>query len=404
MTAGTGSESPRHPLRIFIVAGEASGDHLGAALIDAIRADAGNEVQFSGVGGAAMAARGVRSLISMEDVSIVGFSNIFKNLNRILRHISYISQVISQECPDALVIIDSPEFTHRIARKVRHFSPDIPIVDYVSPSVWAWRPWRAKAMRSYVDHVLALLPFEVDVHRRLGGPPCSYVGHPLSEQVDTLRPSAPEQARRQAEPPVVLLLPGSRSSEIAALGPVFGETVARLAGRGVTSPDFVLPTLPHLADRIGALVANWPVRPRIAIGEDEKRAAFRVARAALAASGTVTLELALAGIPTVAAYRVSALEAFVARRLVKSPSVILANLVIGENVVPEFLQEDCTAASLAAALAPLLADTPERTRQLAAFARLDGIMKIGEFRPSDEAARIVLSYARNGRRTAVTPA
>ena len=263
--------------------------------------------------------------------------------------------MVTEASPDILVIIDSPDFTHRVARRVRAKDPGIPIVNYVSPSVWAWRPGRARAMLKYVDHVLALLPFEPEAYRRLRGPPCTYVGHPLTEQLSALRPNADEAARRAESPPVLLVLPGSRRSEIRHHMAVFGQAVARLQQEGVAF-ELVLPTMPHLQEAIVDAVKGWPVQPQVVIGEQEKRAAFRIAHAALAKSGTVTLELALAGVPMVTAYRTGSVEAWILRRAIKVNSVILANLVIGENVVPEFLQEDCTPEKLAQALHEVLGD------------------------------------------------
>jgi lipid-A-disaccharide synthase len=298
--------------------------------------------------------------------------------------------------PDVLVIIDSPEFTHRVARQVRAAAPEIPIVDYVSPSVWAWRPGRARVMRAYVDHVLALLPFEPAAHHRLGGPPCTFVGHPLSEEIAKLRPNAEEARRRAADPPVVLVLPGSRPGEVASHLTVFGEAIALLAERAGPL-EVVLPTVPTLVEHVRTHVAGWTVPPRVVLGHDEKWAAFRLARAALAASGTVTLELALAAIPTAVAYRASWLTELIYRTIVRVPTIVLANLVLEDNVMPEFLQRDANPAALAAALAPLIGETPERGRQLAAFARLDAVMRIGTARPSDAAAEVVLDVARRGR-------
>jgi lipid-A-disaccharide synthase len=248
-------------------------------------------------------------------------------------------------------------------------------------------------MRRYVDHILALLPFEPDVHRKLGGPPCTYVGHPLIEEAAKLRPNATEAQRRAVDPPIVLAMPGSRSGEVARLASIFGETLALVQQR-VGSIDVVVPTVPHLLDRVTEATAAWKVKPRVVADQAEKQAAFRVARAALAKSGTTTLELAVAGVPMVAAYKVSALEAFVIRRLVRVPSYILTNLVLGENVVPEIVQEECTAERLADALTPLIGDTPERRRQVEAFARLDSIMEIGSREPASRAADIVLGALR----------
>ena len=393
------SQPPQpRPLTIHLIAAEESGDALGAALARALAERDGGTVRLAGVGGRSMAAAGIVSPFPIDELSIIGATAIPRRLPMILRRIRETADAVIAARPDALVIIDSPDFTHRVARRVRRHAPSIPIVDYVSPTVWAWRPWRARAMRRYVDCVLAILPFEPSVHERLGGPPCLYVGHPLTERVAELRPDAAEQQRRQSDPPLVLVLPGSRSSEIRRLLPIFGAAVEQVAAR-VGPLDPVLPTAPHLLARVREGIAGWAVQPRVSVEPMEKWAAFRRARAALAASGTVTLELALAGVPTVAAYRIPAIEYLVARaaRLPELFSIILANLVIGEKIVPELLQRDCTPGKLADALVPLLGDTPERRRQAEAFARLDSIMGIGHTTPSSRAAGIVLDLAQRGR-------
>jgi lipid-A-disaccharide synthase len=248
-------------------------------------------------------------------------------------------------------------------------------------------------MSRYIDHVLALLPFEPGEHRRLGGPPCSYVGHPLIEEVSKLRPNDTEAARRRADPPLILAMPGSRSGEVARLGDVFGAALALVQER-VGSIEVVVPTVSHLLPQVTAATAKWAVRPRIVVDQADKQAVMRAARAALAKSGTTTLELAVAGIPMVAAYKVSHLEAQVIQRLVRVPSYILANLVIGENVVPELMQDDCTPERLADALVPLIGDTPQRRRQVDAFSWLDSIMEIGSRAPAARAADIVLGSIR----------
>lgn len=388
--------SPTTVRKVFLIATEESGDRLGAALMKVLHERLGDAVQFSGVGGRAMTGEGIKPLFPIEELSIMGFAAVVKQLPKILRLIRRTADAVLADAPDMLVIIDSPDFTHRVARHVRARNPNIPIVDYVSPSVWAWRPGRARAMRSYVDHVLALLPFEPDEYRKLQGPPCSYVGHPLTEQLAALRPNEEEQKRRDAQPPVLLVLPGSRRSEIRHHLALFGAAVGQLNRQ--TPFELVLPTMPHLEAMVREGVASWPVAPRLAIGETEKRAAFRVARAALAKSGTVTLELALSGIPMVTAYRVGAAEAFILRRAIRVSSVILANLVIGSDIIPEFLQENCTPDKLAQALGEVLADTPDRLRQLVAFATMDGKMSTGDQPPSVRAADIVL--AEMGRRSA----
>jgi lipid-A-disaccharide synthase len=382
--------------RIFLIATEESGDRLGAGLMKVLRQRLGDAVTFEGVGGRAMAREGLTSLFPMEELSIMGLAAVIRQLPKLLRLIRQTAEAVVEGAADMLVIIDSPDFTHRVARRVRARDPSIPIVDYVSPTVWAWRPGRARAMRRYVDHVLALLPFEPEAYRKLRGPPCSYVGHPLIEQIDRLRPDAEEQARRNSSPPIVLLLPGSRRSEIAHHLGVFGAALDRLRSDGVTF-DVMLPTMPHLEAAVLAGVANWAVVPTIVVGEAEKRAAFRIAHAALAKSGTVTLELALSGVPMVTAYRLGAAEAFVLRRAIKVNTVILANLVIGREVIPEFLQENCTPEKLAQALSELLSDSALRRDQRDAFATLDAIMSTGNASPSARAADIVLATMRKGR-------
>ncbi|MGM4927515.1 lipid-A-disaccharide synthase [Tardiphaga sp. 619_E2_N8_5] len=378
---------------IYLIATEESGDRLGSALMKVLRQRLGDDVRFEGVGGSSMAREGLQSLFPIEELSIIGLAAVVRKLPSILRLITRATEDVLRARPDVLVIIDSPDFTHRVAKRVRQCDPSIPVVNYVSPTVWAWRPGRAKAMRAYVDHVLALLPFEPEAHRRLGGPPCTYVGHPLIEQIDALRPNADEQARRETKPPVLLVLPGSRRSEIRHHMATFGATLDLLQKQG-TQFELILPTMPHLVEVIAEALKAWPVQPRIVVGETEKRAAFRIAHAAFAKSGTVTLELALSGVPMVTAYKAGSVEAWIIRRRITSSSVILANLVIGENVIPEFIQEDCTPEKLAASLQEVMADTPMRRRQIEALARLDGIMATGEASPSVGAANVVLATMR----------
>jgi lipid-A-disaccharide synthase len=393
MPARTISNVPR---KIFLIATEESGDRLGASLMKVLRQRLGGAVRFEGVGGQAMAREGLTSLFPIEELSIIGLAAVVAQLPKILRLIRETARAVTQASPDILVIIDSPDFTHRVARRVRASDPAIPIIDYVSPSVWAWRSGRARAMCRYVDHVLALLPFEPEEYRRLRGPPCSYVGHPLIEQTATLRPNPDEQKRRDEAPPVLLVLPGSRRSEIRHHMAVFGETLGRLRDEGVAF-ELILPTMPHLLEAVSEGIKDWKVAPRVVVGEQEKRAAFRIARAALAKSGTVTLELALAGVPMVTAYKTGAVEAWIVLKAINVKSVILANLVIGENVVPEFLQQDCTPEKLAPALREVLDDSPMRRRQVEAFAGIDRIMTTGDQPPGVRAADIVLATLRKAR-------
>jgi lipid-A-disaccharide synthase len=388
-------------LRLFLVAGEHSGDTLGGKLMEALNAGRRERIRYLGVGGPAMAAQGLVSQFPLEDIAVMGLGAILGRLPLLLKRISSTARSAVAAEPNAVVIIDSPEFTHPIARRIRKRRPDIPIVDYVSPSVWAWRPGRARKMRPYIDHVLGLWPFEPAVHERLGGPPCSFVGHPLIERhpwLAALDP-APLAARLGLPPgrPVLVVLPGSRTSEVSRHMQPFGEALAKLHSLGHTF-EVVLPVVPSMRALIERHLPAWPVRAHLVEGDEDKFRAFKLATAALAASGTVTLELALSGTPMAVGYIADPVIAAIATRLITAPSAVLPNLVLGENVFPEFIQARCTPANLADALGPLLAETPARTRQLKALEKIPAALKVAGQSPSEAAAAIVLDYAENGRR------
>lgn len=377
---------------VYLVAGEESGDQLGAGLMRELRRPWPG-VRFTGVGGERMAAEGLVSLFPMAEMSVMGILPVIAKLPHLLRRIRETADDVVAKRPDVLVIIDSPDYTHRVARRARKTLPGLKVVNYVSPTVWAWRPGRAKAMRSYVDHVLALKPFEPDAHRRLGGPPCTYVGHPLIERTDRLRP-APGERRPIGEGKLELLvLPGSRRSEVSRLMAPFGEAIGRVsAALGGREIALTLPAVDHVLPLIEEGVKTWPIAPAIVRGQEAKEAAFRKAHLALAASGTVTLELALAGVPMVVAYKVTALEARL-RFLLTVDTIVLANLVLGDKTIPEFIQEDCRPDTLCEALLPLASDTPARRAQEAGFARIDAAMDLGGETPSEAAARVVVEVA-----------
>ena len=380
-------------LDVFIVAGESSGDVLGAGLMRMLSHEAGSPVSFRGIGGARMAEAGLDPLFPAHELTNIGILAVVAKLPKLVRRLLETVRAIVARPPDVLVLIDVPDFSLRVAHCVRRRLPHLPIVKYVAPSVWAWRPGRARAMRPSVDLVLALLPFEPKVMRDLGGPPCIYVGHPLLGQLDALRPS-PAEARAQATPPIVLALPGSRRQEIRRLGGVFGAAL-ELAAKRCRHFEVVLPTLPHLTADIAAATAQWAIRPRIVTDEHGKQAAMRSARAAIAASGTATLELALAGVPYVSAYRVSRIDEAIARAVFHISTVNLANLILGEMAVPEFLQSRCTAENIANALSDILSDTPARRRQEETFRRLDSILGTHDKHPSARAAQAVLDLLRS---------
>jgi len=387
--------------RIFIVAGEASGDILGAGLMAALRDMTDGAVAFTGVGGPQMQALGLRSLFPISDIAVMGIGPVLARLPTIFRHITATAAAAISERPDAIVLIDSPDFTGRVATRIRKMLPATPIIVYVSPTVWFWRPGRAPKLARFCNRLLALLPFEPAVHQLLAGPPTTYVGHPFIEK----RGPIAAQRRDRAAPlavgrrPKLLVLPGSRRSEVRRLIGPFGDALALLAQR-IGPFDLVLPVVDHVRAEVTEAVANWAVRPVLVSGEAAKLAAFAEADAALAASGTVTLELGLSRVPTVAAYRLDWLGRWI-KHLLKPPRALaglglvrsaqLTNIIVGDKAVPELIDGACTPEALADALQALLNDTPERRRQWMAFDRLAAIMEPAPgFQPNVEAARAVL--------------
>lgn len=372
------------PLKVAILAGEESGDHLGAALMRALSAR--REIAWLGVGGADMADAGLTSIFPMHDIAVMGIDAILARLPQLLARIAQAARAVDSFDPDVLVIVDAPEFNHRVARRLRRRRPTLPIVNYVSPTVWAWRPGRAKAMRPYVDLVLALFPFEPAAHERLGGPRCVYVGHPLFEAM---------RGTAHAADGALLVLPGSRRVEVERLMPLFGAVLALVR----PARPVRLLAVPHLRPRIEALAADWSVRPQIVSGAQAKRAAFADAFAALAASGTVTLELAAARVPMVVAYKLDFVYRQVKRlnrtlKIVTAPSIVLANIVIGRNAIPALLEDEATPGAVAAALRPLLlCGSPERAAQRQAFDDFAAAMTVAGA-PAERAADAVLALVR----------
>lgn len=377
-------------VKVAVIAGEMSGDLLGAGMASEIRLTAGRDVDLIGVGGPALAAEGLTSLFDFNDIAIMGVSAVLGRLPLLLRRINQTVDALVAARPDVLVIIDSPGFTHRVAKRVRKALPDLPIVQYVSPTVWAWKEYRAAHMNAYVDHVLAILPFEPAVMQRLGGPPTTYVGHRLRTLPAMLEARARQSARSQTGPQrTILLLPGSRSTEVSRLLPVFGATAECLSTRG--DYRFVIAAVPSQEASIRNGVAGWSTKPAIVLGEDAKWQAFAEADAALAASGTVMLELALAGVPTIAAYKTDVFIRLVLHRI-KTWSAVLPSLIAGYPVFPEFYDEFLRPEMLARMLDRLASDTPQRTATISACGEV--FDRMATERPANlTAAEIVLGYA-----------
>lgn len=353
------------PLRIAVVAGEESGDVLAADLIRHLERMAGRNVELIGTGGEHLAALGQRSLIDPEDISIKGISAVIGSLPKLVGHIRNVSAEIVHARPDALLIVDNPDFTHRVARKVRAALPDLPIVNLVCPQVWAWRHWRAKAMRSYIDHVLCLLPFEPEALKRLDGPAATYVGHRLIGLESLRRSFEAQQNRPVSADPAVLLLPGSRSRDAKVLLPRYRKAVEILDELG-HRPRVVLPTVSRIEPLIRELVADWPREVEVLSGEEARHEAFGNADVALAASGTVTLELALAGLPFVSTYRIDRI-AWWAHQYIPVWSTSLPNLVADRPIIPELHDFDGRASNIAREIARLLESEAARAAQKDGF-------------------------------------
>ncbi len=388
------------PLRIGIVAGEESGELLAADLIVALKAATGREIELVGVGGERLEELGLKSLFPSDEIGLMGVSAILKDLPRLIRRIGTTADAIVAANPDCLVTVDSPEFTLRVAKKVRAADPSIPIVHYVCPSVWAWRQGRAAEMKPYVDTVLCHLPFEPAELARLGGPPGVFVGHRLSSEPGVLAAAQAQTRARDlsggAEKTLVVL-PGSRKGEVTRLLEPFGETVDLMRQRGMKF-RVLLPTVARVEPIVRSMTAGWAVQPEIVTGDEGKWRAFAEADAALCASGTVSLELGLAGIPTVSCYKLDA-GARLLKGMVKVWSIVLPNLIADRPIIPEFVDIHVRPNYLARYLEALMGDTPLRQWQVEGFAEVR--RRMATDRPAGElAAAAVLEAV--GSRTSVS--
>lgn len=381
------AEAAAPALRVYFVVGEASGDALGADLIVALR-QLRQSIEFVGLAGPKMQAMGVESLFDIEAISVMGFSAVIARLPTIIERIWRTARDIADKKPDVVVLIDSPDFTHRVAKRVRAKIPGVPIIKYICPSVWAWRPGRARTMARYIDHVLAILPFEPRLLAQLGGPPASYVGHPMARAMDAivLPPRRTPSGQR-----TLLLLPGSRRTELRLLLDDFRQTVEILAERG-HDYRLLLPAVPHLEAELRARTASWKIRPQIVAGEQAKHEAFMAADVALATSGTVLLELALYEVPMVSVYRLDwLLRRF--RFLISAWTAALPNLIADKAFVPERVEEMIRPGWLARAIEELMLEGPTRDAQLQGFGEVREKMRQDE--PAGmSAARKILELAK----------
>ncbi|MBT5375050.1 MAG: lipid-A-disaccharide synthase [Rhodospirillaceae bacterium] len=384
--------------RFFLVAGEPSGDALGGRLMAALDALSVEKIHYTGIGGKAMAAQDLESLFPIDELSIMGLFEVLPSLPRLIRRLNLTAATIRNQHPDAVITIDAPGFNFRLARRLKKNprTKDIPIIHLVAPSVWAWRPGRAKEVAGFLDHLLALLPFEPPYFESQGLA-TTFIGHPVLESGAGEGDGAAFRARHAIAPdiPILILLPGSRAGEVGRLLPVFKETLDLLQ-KEMPGLHVVLPCVPALAETIEAETANWSLPVTCLSGEAEKFDAFAAGTVALAASGTVTTELAMAGLPMVVTYKMNPFTALLARHLVKVPYVTLVNLVLEKAAIPEFLQGDCQPDRLAGALMELVVNAKSRAAQIGAFSQaLDRLGQGGET-PSRKAARVILDVVASG--------
>lgn len=388
------AKPPRQAPLIYLVAGEPSGDLLGGRLMKALKSETGGAVRFAGLGGAQMQAEGLDSLFPIDELAVMGLIEVVPHIRRLLRRIDETVADVNSVKPDALVTIDAPAFSLRVSKRLA--GRGITLIHYVAPSVWAWKPGRAAKIARFLDHLLALLPFEPP-YFETHGLATSFVGYPAIEEAG--RKSDPKGFRKRhsiaGDAPVICALPGSRVGEVRRHTRLFAATLARMAARheGLTA---IVPTLPSLRGLIERAAGDWPV-PTIIVGPEEKYDAFAASNVALAASGTVSVELAVARVPCVVTYRLNWLTALIAGLLLKTKYVSPVNIVLGRPAQPEYLQHRATPASLARAISAYL-DDPEACRAQAADCQEAlALMGLGSEKPSTRAAKAVLAAIGSGR-------
>tara|TARA_R110002126_G_scaffold25553_12_gene87297 strand:- start:175 stop:1371 length:1197 start_codon:yes stop_codon:yes gene_type:complete len=391
------ADSENAPL-IWLIAGEPSGDLIGARLIAALRERTGGRLRIAGIGGEAMAAEGLESLFPISDIAVMGLVEIIPRIPLIKRRMRETIARIRQDRPDIVVSIDVPGFCYDVWKGLR--SDDIPLVHYVAPTVWAWRPDRAKKFAAELDHLMALLPFEPPYFER-EGLDCTFVGHPVLEGGAGAGDGRGfrDQHAIDAAAPAICVLPGSRRGEVKKLSGVFRDAALSVVER---HPDavFVFPTVSYLSGYISVLVEDWPGRTVVVGSIGEKFDAMQACNAAMAASGTVSLELAMARVPHLIAYRMNALTVKIVKLLhgMNQKYANLLNILLDREIIPEFIQEDCRSGSIAGKLLELLNDQDARDRQLQSIDGALSMLRPEQGSPSGSAAAVVLALLDTGHR------
>jgi lipid-A-disaccharide synthase len=383
---------------IFIITGEPSGDALGGALIAALRRRAGDGLRIAGIGGERMREQGIESLAPLSDLAIAGVTEVVPRAPVIFRHVRTAVAAIRAAQPDAVVTIDSSGFSWRIAQRLRRQGERLPLIHYVAPMVWAWRAGRARRMARWYDHLLALLPFEPLYFQQVGLE-CTYVGHPV---IDSGAGRGDAAAFRVAhgiggDELVLTVLPGSRGGEVRRLMPIFTETLHRLVA-AIGPFRVVVPTVETVADMVAAGARDWPGQAITLRGDAAKYDAFAASRAALAASGTVALELAMARVPMTVAYRLSRPTEMLLDHVLKVRTVNLVNLILGRSIVAEHLGPNCTAERLCVSLVELIRDERVRASHLEGYDAAMRLLGVGDLSPSLKAADKILEIIAARRR------
>jgi lipid-A-disaccharide synthase len=394
MTATMPNVNEGQMKKVFISAGEASGDFLGSRLIQQLKAS-DQALEIVGIGGPQMQQQGLQTLFPMEELSLMGLMEVLPHLLAIKKRLDQTIQFIHECQPDVIITIDSPGFHFALIKRLKKkhgYDLKAKCIHYVAPSVWAWKEKRAKKISHFYDHILTLFPFEPPYFEKYGLK-ATFVGHPLVEinhfEADTsafrVQHTIPEGA------PLLCVLPGSRRGELKKLMPIFEETIGLLAKR-VSSLHVVIPTLPKFQQEITAMTRHWPVTTVVTSTQEEKVGAFRSSQAALAASGTIALELALARVPMVIAYRINSITAWIVKRLIKIPFVCLVNILLKKRSIPEILQANCKPTRLAEVVSYLLEDTTARQKQIDDLSKVDQLLAAEGKTPSVCAADVISTY------------
>ena len=390
--------------KILLLAGEASGDELGSSLIQGLKKVYSREIDFQGIGGPLMKENGLKELYNMNEISVMGFSEVLPKIFQILKIINSIVKYVEAWKPDLIITIDSPDFCLRVAKKIKKIDPSICVIHYVAPSVWAWRENRAKKMSKYIDHVLALLPFEPKYMKR-ADLSCDFVGHPIvsrnipnQKEVALLRNSFNLNENNL----IVTLLPGSRKNEIKKMKSVYTEFV-KIVKKNFPNIVFILPSPSGVHD----LIKDWVEKERlpiIHISEKNKKASefklqkqviFSSSVLALATSGTVSLELAHVGTPMIICYKTNFLTKVLIKKFVKIKSATLINILTKKKAVPEFLFENCTTLNLYNCMVKILTSKEEINSQLKVSREAIEMLGYGKFDPKIKAAESIIKFINN---------